>query len=46
MPQWITSRPALDAWGLSTFVHENPKAAAMFHAIVHTTANITVLWLM
>jgi hypothetical protein len=36
----------LDAWGLSTLVHENPKAATKFASIVHSTAHTVVLWLL
>jgi hypothetical protein len=46
MTRWITLRPALEPWGLSTLVHENPKAAAIFESIVHRTAHTNVLWLM
>jgi len=39
-------RTVLDPWGLSTFVHENPKPAAMFESILHKTAHTMALWLM
>jgi hypothetical protein len=46
MTRWITLRLVLDRWGLSTLVHENPKPAAIFQPIVHTTAHTAELWLM
>ena len=46
MTRWITLCLALDPWGLSTFVHENPKPAAIFQQIVHRTAHTAELWRM
>jgi hypothetical protein len=45
MTRWITLRPVLARWGLSTVVHENPKPVAVFESFVHTTAHIVGVWL-
>ena len=40
------STSVLVDWGVSTFMHENPKPVAVFEPLVHTAVHTTGLWLM